>query len=143
MKMILVGMALTLGLFLMGCPGDSGEAPATEDGLPTPIKQKPSVVHYYVPGCDGCEKIEPLLDDLEKTFGDDIDFKRRDATDDKFEKALQQAGAKDGHRIAILAHDGFPRYVEGEAHEGNRDLLVEKLRETLHRPPGERAEEGG
>lgn len=143
MKISRVALALTLGWFLAGCPDKPPDpSSARGDSLPTPIKQKPSVVQYYVPGCDACEKIRPLLDDLEKTFGDDVSFQRRDATDEKYEKAVQRAGAKDGHRIAIVGHDGFPRFVEGADHEGNRDLLEATIRETLDRPPGEKAEEG-
>jgi hypothetical protein len=143
MKTALVSVALILGMALAGCPGDSDEpSPGEEDSVLAPIQQRPAVVQYYVPDCDACEKLRPLLDDLEKTFGGEMEFRRRDATDKQYQDEVRRAGARQGHRIVVLGQDAFPRYVEAEEHEGNRDLLEQKIRETLRHKPGERGRPG-
>ncbi|MDY6794878.1 MAG: thioredoxin family protein [Actinomycetota bacterium] len=63
---LILAVLMVTPLLAMGC-GSASDAAGETSG-------KPMVIDFWRPGCQPCEEMEPVLEQLEKEYGDQVDF---------------------------------------------------------------------
>ena len=91
---------------------------------------KPVFVFFYADWCHFCQQQEPIIDELEQEYADEIAFIRVDAEDDS--QALEEFGVSGYPTMVLIVGkegDGY-RYRKFGGYKG-KDVLAEELEGVL------------
>ncbi len=79
-----------------------------------------------------------MVDGLEKTYAEEMDFHQKDFATDESKAEMKRAGIEDRHGMAIVGADGSPLWHE-DGHQQKRDVVEAEIKRALWDGQGQEA----
>lgn len=124
-KFALLAVSLAVAAYVfsaVGCTSGGGETVLETDG-------RPILVEFLGPGCPACEAMRPVMEELEKEYGDRIDFRYYDTSRER--DLVQEYGIE--YIPTFLFVDSSGRVVNRLVGRTSAETMREELEKLLTR----------